>query len=152
MTQAEKIKSIILKNPLLYISIAQFVMVFLPAYVISSELTDERLALSFFESVVTFFGGLSGLMQLFVILAPIATVVFLFVKQLSDKKVLLIKISTIAGAVGCLFTIITVFSIKGQTADYENVSFGLGLWLTILLYVAEVYFVFLKDKKVNKEN
>ncbi len=152
MSQTNTIKSKIQKNPLLFISIMQIVMFIFPGYSAKDEFVGDSASQSLFKAAFDTFGGINIVLQLFIIISPIATLIILFVKKAENKQNLILKIADVMGIIGCIFLIITIFTMKGKADEDISVNIGFGLWGSLILYACESYIIFFKNKLKKEEN
>ncbi len=87
MSQTDTIKSKFLKNPILFISILQIVMLILPGYVAKDEFVGDSVSKSLFKAAFDSVNAINVLFQTFIVLAPIATLVCFLVKKSTTNRV-----------------------------------------------------------------
>lgn len=149
MSQTDSIKTKLLKNPVLFICILEIIMLFLPGYKVRDDLEgfskSKLLLATSFEN----FGGISIILRIFIVISPAVILLCLALGKLKQKQGMIIRLATVLGAIGTVWHIICLFTIKGEFAAQDiTVSVGFALWITLVLYIVQLYFVFIKNKKV----
>lgn len=153
MSQLDSFKSRVMKNPVMFISILQIVMLFFRGYKYKDEFLDMSTGKNLMMSAFENFGGISIVFRVFIVISPIVILLCLLTNFLGDKQGIVIKIGTVLGAIGSVWHVFSVWSYQDiAKMDDITISVGLGLWVTVILYVAEIYFVFLKDRINKKES